>query len=523
MEKVDVLVIGSGFGGSVMACRLAEKGSKVIVLERGRRWLPDDYPSVSQQNWLWDEGEPEKQNGWIDFRYFGDMSVAMGSGVGGGSLIYANVSIEATPETFDSGWPEAISYAALKPHYDTAGVMMNVQTLPDNQWTPRTRLMKEAAEALGDGHRFRMVDQAVTFDPDWSSDMDADPYDYKHSKSWVNAQGKQQGTCTHCGNCDLGCPVQAKNTLDLNYLAAAETAGAEIRALHHVRTIMPLAGGGYEVRVRDLDAHCWRVFRAEKVIVAAGSVGSTELLLRCRDQYKTLPKISRRLGDNWTCNGDFATPARYEDRVISPTRGPTISSAIDYLDGSDGGARYFVEDGGIPDVLGNWLEGMGKHSMIARTRLGNAMLRYGDSSNPFANIMPWFGQAMDEPGGRFYLGRRWYWPWKKTTLKLDWDYRKAELAVQGLADRHLALTKATGGDPTTPVTWNWFKDLVTPHPLGGCNMADSIEQGVVDYRGEVFNYPNLFVIDGAMVPKSLGLNPSRTILALAEFSASQMN
>jgi len=522
MEKVDVLVIGSGFGGAVMACRLAEKGSKVVVLERGRRWLPSEYPSVSQTDWLWDEDEPEKQNGWIDFRNFGDMSIAMGAGVGGGSLIYANVSIEAKPEAFEQGWPEAIDYAALKPYYDITGVMLNVQTLPASQWTPRTHLMKEAAEAVGAGDRFTVVPQAITFDPEWRAEND-DSFDYRHSKSWVNAQGKEQGTCTHCGNCDLGCPVKAKNTLDLNYLAAAESAGAQIRPLHHVRTIRPLASGGYEVLAMDLDARSWRGFRADRVIVAAGSMGSTELLLRCRDQFKTLPKLSRKLGHNWSSNGDFATAAFYEDRQISPTRGPTITSAIDYLDGSDNGARYFVEDGGLPDILGSWLERLGKQSRFAGSRLGAAMLKYGDSSNPFGKMMPWFGQAMDDPGGTFSLGRRWYWPWKRDRLKLKWDYRKAEKAVQGLADRHLSLTAATGGNPMTPATWTWFKNLVTPHPLGGCNMADSVEQGVVNHAGEVFNYPGLYVVDGAMVPRALGLNPSRTIAALAEYCAAQMD
>ena len=113
-------------------------------------------------------------------------------------------------------------------------------------------------------------------------------------------------------------------------------------------------------------------------------------------------------------------------------------------------------------------------------------------------------------------------PWRKDRLKLDWDYRKAELAVQGLADMHLKLTKATGGEAITPATWKWFRNLVTPHPLGGCNMADNAAQGVVDDRGEVFGYPNLFVMDGAVVPTSLGLNPSKTIAALAEHAAARI-
>ncbi|MFP1684532.1 GMC oxidoreductase [Alloalcanivorax sp. C16-1] len=520
MESVNTLIIGSGFGGSVMACRLAERGEQVVVLERGRRWRPEDYPSVSQDHWFWDEDEPERQNGWLDFRYFGDMSIALGAGVGGGSLIYANVSIEPPPQVFEQGWPEAITHAILKPHYRTVGRMLNVQTLPDRQWTPRTRLMHESADKLGHGHRFRVVPQAITFDPDWHAGLD-DAFDYRHSKPWTNEQGQRQGTCVHCGNCDLGCPVQAKNTLDLNYLARAEQKGADVRPLQQVRWIRPLEGGDYEVGVRDLDARAWRRLRARRVIVAAGSVGSTELLLRCRDQYKTLPRLSPALGRGWTSNGDFMTPAFYPDRDIAPTRGPTITSAIDYLDGSDGGARYFVEDGGIPDLLGNWLERAGRHPRLARTRLGAALLEYGRDSNPFAGLMPWFGQAIDGPGGHFALGRRWYAPWKKDRLRLKWDYRFAEKAVQALAERHLRLTEATGGRAMTPATWRWFRNLVTPHPLGGCNMANTVKQGVVNHAGEVFNYPGVFVVDGATVPRALGLNPSRTIAALAEHAAEQ--
>lgn len=520
MSDFDTIIIGSGFGGAVMACRLAEKGARVLVLERGRRWSPNEYPSVSKRHWLWDEQAPERRNGWLDFRYFGDMSVALGAGVGGGSLIYANVSIEAKPEIFKQGWPAAIRYDSLKPHYDTVAQMMAVQTLPENQLTPRTRLMQEAASRIGAADRFSLVPQAVAFDPQWHYGLDR-PHDIRHSKTWTNAQGRSQGTCIHCGNCDIGCPVQAKNTLDLNCLADAERHGAQIRALHQVRCITPTAGG-YELQVRDIEGRRDIRLRAERVVVSAGSVGSTELLLRCRDQYRTLPKLSAMLGKGWTSNGDFLTPAWYSDREISPTRGPTISAAIDFLDGSEGGARFFVEDGGFPDLLGNLMEKGGRHYRLRNTRAARALMRTSDRSDPARRLMPWFGQAVDEPGGEFSLGRRWLMPWRKDRLKLTWDYRKAEQAVQGLADMHIKLTEATGGEATTPATWRWFRNLVTPHPLGGCNMADSAAQGVVDDRGEVFGYPNLFVMDGAVVPTALGLNPSRTIAALAEQAAARI-
>jgi cholesterol oxidase len=520
MTDFDTIVIGSGFGGAVMACRLAEKGARVLVLERGRRWAVKDYPSVSQRHWIWDEDEPERQNGWLDFRYFGDMSVALGAGVGGGSLIYANVSIDARPEVFEQGWPAAIRYAALQPHYQRVADMLSVRCLPENQLTPRTRLMQEAAAAIGAADRFTLVPQAVAFDPQWHYGLD-NPHDARHSRRWVNAQGVEQGTCIHCGNCDIGCPTQAKNTLDLNYLARAEQLGAEVRALHQVRCITPEAGG-YQVQVRDLANGRNLTLRADRVVISAGSVGSTELLLRCRDQYRTLPNLSARLGEGWTSNGDFLTPAWYRDREISPTRGPTISAAIDFLDGSEGGARFFVEDGGFPDLLGNLMEKGGRHYRLRNTRAGRALMRTSERTDPARRLMPWFGQAVDEPGGRFYLGRRWLMPWRRDKLKLQWDYRKAELGVQGLADMHLKLTRATGGEAVTPATWRWFRNLVTPHPLGGCNMADDARDGVVDDRGEVFGYPNLFVMDGAVVPTALGLNPSKTIAALAEFAAARI-
>ncbi|MFN3713073.1 MAG: GMC oxidoreductase [Alcanivoracaceae bacterium] len=520
MTDFDTIVIGSGFGGAVMACRLAEKGARVLVLERGRRWAVEDYPSVSKRHWIWDEDKPERLNGWLDFRFFGDMSVALGAGVGGGSLIYANVSIDAKPEVFEQGWPAAIRFPALKPHYDTVAKMLVVRSLPENQLTARTRLMQEAAAAIGAADRFQLVPQAVAFDPQWHYGLDS-PHDRRHSRRWVNDQGVEQGTCIHCGNCDIGCPTLAKNSLDLNYLARAEQLGAEVRALHQVRCITP-AAGGYQLQVRDLASGRDVNLSAERVVISAGSVGSTELLLRCRDQYRTLPKLSARLGEGWTSNGDFLTPAWYRDREVSPTRGPTISGAIDFLDGSEGGARFFVEDGGFPDLIGNLMEKGGRHYRLRNTRAGRALTRTSERRDPARWLMPWFGQAVDEPGGTFYLGRSWLMPWRRDKLKLKWDYRKAELGVQGLADMHLKLTRATGGEAATPATWRWFRNLVTPHPLGGCNMADDAAHGVVDDRGEVFGYPNLFVMDGAVVPTALGLNPSKTIAALAEFAAARI-
>ncbi len=514
----DVIVIGSGFGGAITACRLAEKGMKVLILERGRRWQPKDYPRDQGDRWIWDESSPRTQNGWIDLRFFPDMAVVQCAGVGGGSLIYANVFIPAKKQAFDSGWPPEITYEELKPYYDRVGAMLNVQTIPENQLTERYKLMRDAAQKTGFGNRFETLELAVTFNKDWHYGL-KDPFNSNKSKTWSNAQGQKQGTCIHLGNCDIGCDVQAKNTLDLNYIPLAEKHGAEVRPLHWVRRIEP-ENRGYRVHFKRIEKDGLRPgseFSA-RVIIAAGSLSSTELLLRCRDQFRTLPQVSGFLGRNWSSNGDFLTPATYDDRRLSPTQGPTITSAIDFLDGSVDGAEFFVEDGGFPDLLGNYLEEvLGRSfwtSRVLKVFFGRLMEKIR-ARDPLDNVMPWFGQAVDAADGRLYLGRRWWWPWNKV-LKLNWDIDKSEKAVQGLIDMHIRLSKATGGHPIVPPHWSILKNLVTPHAIGGCNMGTGPANGVVNHKGEVFGYPNLYVADGAIIPRAIGLNPSRTIAALAE-------
>jgi cholesterol oxidase len=514
----DAIVIGSGFGGAVSACRLAERGQKVLVLERGRRWQPEDYPREPGDAWIWDDAHPGLFNGWTDLQFFDDMAVARGAGVGGGSLIYASVSIVPPKERFDNGWPGEISYQEMLPYYEKVGSMLKLQTLPQNQLTRRYELMKEAAAAKGYAERFKAVELAVSFDPEWHYGLD-DCFNDKHSKRWINKQGQQQGTCVHCANCDAGCQVRAKNTLDLNYIPQAEKHGAEVRPLYIVRNITPLPEGGYRVDFERIEGGCLIAGSetAKRVILAAGSLGSTELLLRCRDQNKSLPDISSCLGHGWSANGDFVTPSVHQ-REVSASQGPTISSAIDLLQGEYKGAKLFIEDGGFPDLIGNLIEEHLKRWRPFKSRFGmlfNALARRVRARDPLDSVMLWFGQAVDAGDGRFYLGRRWYAPWRRV-LKLDWEIDASEKTMQAMADLHQELAEATDGTPFVPPTWTLLKNLITPHPLGGCNMGNSVEDGVVNHKGEVFGYPGLYVADGAIIPQALGLNPSRTIAALAE-------
>jgi cholesterol oxidase len=254
-------------------------------------------------------------------------------------------------------------------------------------------------------------------------------------------------------------------------------------------------------------------------------MGSTELLLRCRDIQKTLPNLSPFLGKNWSSNGDFLTPALYLHRTVWPDRGTTIGSVIDYLDGSDNGQVYWIQDGGIPNVLNKYfqavlhqvrqapsqthlLEGLNMKSLIQHLTLLAA------NSDAFKDIMPWFAQGVDAGDGRLHL--------TDGDLDLDWDLGASRKVFDTIEKRHHTLAEATSGHPFPLPTWLFSQELITPHPLGGCNMGTSAADGVVDHNGEVFGHPKLYVADGAIVPRPLGVNPSRTISALAERIADRM-
>ncbi len=520
MSGYDVAVVGSGFGGAVMAYRLAERGYSVVILERGREWTPDKYPRDLNDDWIFDPEEPAHQHGWLDLRLFDDMAVAQGAGLGGGSLIYANILVDAPAAMFRRGWPAGLDYQELQPYYRKVEAMLEPSSIPDNQLTERFKLMREGAQQLGYGNRFEKLPLAVRFDNDWHYGLE-DPFNPKWSKSTKNVFGKTQGTCIHLGNCDIGCDVQARNTLDLNYLAGAQKFDADIKVLHLVRSL-ELVDDGYRVNFERIDEERKTLIpgslNARHVVLSAGSIGSTELLLRCRDQYKTLPKLSRTLGKGWSANGDFVTPAFYGSRKINATQGPTISSSIDFLDGVAEGQSFFIEDGGFPDVINNYLSARHKRFVWSwRYRKTLRDIRRLRKKHPlFDNVMPWFAQGIDAANGRLYLGRRWYSPWKKS-LKMDWDVRRSTALIEAIIHMHKRLATATGAESVwVPPTWSLFKNLVTPHPLGGCNMGVDRDNGVVDQYGRVFGYPNLYVVDGAMLPEAIGKNPSKTIAALAE-------
>lgn len=562
----DVVVIGSGFGGAVTAYRLAAAGYKVLILERGHRWGPNkgirdevnergdhkddevmNFPRTAKDGWFWDQKHPEQSNGWLDFRNFPYMGVVLGSGVGGGSLIYANVSIEADERAFDKGWPAEIKLNALKPYYDKVTEMLELDRVPSNQWSERVKLMSEAAENNRWETRFHPVDVAVRFrkDLDYDSSMRPDP---KSSRRGRNKSDAWQGTCAQLGNCDIGCDVGAKNTLDKNYLFRAEQKhGAKILPRRLVRCITP-EGNGYRVQFDEIVDGGFKPgsVSGRIVIVAAGSLGSTELLLRCKEQYRTLPNVSDFLGRNWSSNGDFLTPAfHFFRKALYPGRGITIAGSINFLDGhpDDLGKPYeerrkfIIEDGGFPyqavgGMIGALLRNRGLnvgplHRLLhASARIAAAgydalhwvsrrsSLKFlkpvFERLDPINHAMPWFAQGKDAADGTLSL--------KDGELHLEWPWPDSKRVTEAIYGTHRKLAYSTKGWVALlpPITWTAFHSLITPHPLGGCNMGSDATNGVVNHKGEIFGYSRLYVADGAIVPEALGLNPSKTIAALAE-------
>ena len=509
MPDFDFVIIGSGFGGAVAACRLAEAGQNVLVLERGRKWRPEEYPSVTGKNWIFDVNDPQRRNGWLDLRWFDDMAVAQGAGVGGGSLIYANVSVPPPPSTFDRGWPEAVTHQALAPYVDRVGKMLDVTTIPAAQRTKRWHFVRRGAEALGQLDRFDSLPLAVSFAQGYRPDELDEPTDDAHAERFTNRFGREQRTCIHLGHCDIGCRVQAKNTLDLNYLARATDKGAQIRPLHLARRL-EREGSRWRIRFDRVDQGSRPgSVSAERVVLAAGSLGSTELLLR-----SNLPGVSPTLGRGWSANGDFLTPALSEE-AADPTRGPTISARIDHTDGKVYGEHVFIQDGGLPHLLDAFVGAGLRHlPRIWRRRL-RPLADWADETRLAKHIMPWFAQGIDASDGRLHMRRR-FWLFGKQRLDLDWDIRHSRATIDTIVRLHKELAEATGGRPMVSPTWTLFRDLITPHPLGGCNMADRPEEGVVDHAGRVFGQDGLYVTDGAVIPRAIGRNPSRAIAAVAE-------
>jgi cholesterol oxidase len=542
-ERFDAIVVGSGFGGSVSAYRLAEAGLRVCLLERGRAYPPGSFPRspYRMRENFWDPSAG--LHGLFNVWSFPGIAAVVASGLGGGSLIYANVLLRKDASWFarDSvadgvleRWP--VTYSELEPHYERVEQMLEPVPYPLPEQTPKTRAFRAAAERAGLDSSLPPL--AVTFANEGGEAGTGEQI----PGSEDNLHGKPRFTCRLVGECDLGCNFGSKNTLDFNYLSAAQRLGAELRTRSEVRSLEPAPGGGYRVGYVDHASEPGDqvTLSADRLVLAAGTFGSTYLLLRNRSAF---PKLSPRLGQRFSGNGDlltFATGAREPapegsgPRVLDPSYGPVITSAVrvaDELDPGGSGRGFYLEDAGFPGFVTWALQVIDTPGVLwrlratARVRLRDWLRREPDpdlgaelsalfsKTDLSAGVLPLLGMGRDIPDGTMRL--------RRGRLDLDWRKHKSGAyfdRVRAVSER---IAHALGADFHDSPLW-YLGRVITVHPLGGCPMGGDRQEGVVDSFGEVFGYRGLYVADGAVMPGPVGPNPSLTIAALADRFADRM-
>ncbi|MGO9060602.1 MAG: GMC oxidoreductase [Candidatus Binataceae bacterium] len=509
--QYDAIVIGTGFGGAVSACRLAQANLQVGIFERGHRYPPAPFPRDAKDimgGWLWQFGR-----GLFDIRALSEMTTVQAAGYGGGSLIYANVQMCPPRSAFNSGWPSGYSLEALAPYYALVSYMLDVKPITAaSAPPPKTALMKQAASRQGRLEQFFYPNLAIDF---------GTPGEIQQ-----NRFGAPQAGCNFCGECIVGCRNKAKNTLDLNYLKVAENLGADINTDCEVTRIEPLEGGGYKVTVVDHASGTEATSQAAQVFLCAGAINSTELLLRCRDEHGTLPKLSQILGHRYSGNGDFIAFSFDNAQAFEPSNGPTITSALLYDRAiGDYPVWFLVEDGGYPKELSALVhllhpkaalfEELHEARMLAELReavkSAIASMPVGvDESAEHERTAVFLLMGRDRAAGVIKLAS------PAPGIFIDWDVHPNLPLYDTETELSADFAAALKGSLELNPLWKVMRTPVSVHNLGGCPMADMEGMGVVNPFGEVFEYPGLYVLDGSILPGSTGANPSHTIAAVAE-------
>jgi cholesterol oxidase len=511
----DFAIVGSGFGGSVSAHRLTEKGYRVLVIEKGRRFAPEDFPRTNWQlkKWFWNP--LFNWRGLFKMTFFRHITVLSGVGVGGGSLVYANTLpvpgkrfFEATSWSHLGDWKEE-----LQPHYETAQRMLGVTRNP--RMTQADELLKSVADDLGVGDQFEMNPVAVYFgDPGVTV---PDPY--------FDGEGPDRTGCIHCGACMTGCRHGAKNTLDKNYLYLAEKAGAQVQPNTEVTSVQPRSEGGYKLVATE--SLGWlkrrsRLYTADNVIFAGGVLGTVDLLLQLKTDDIALPKLSNTLGTGVRTNSESLIGVLTTDKDADYTDGVAITSIVHtdehshvepvryghgssffrlltlpHAPGSNVLVRLFVAFKGFVRQPLRWLRVtfMGKW---ARKSLILLYMRTLDSTLAFRRKRRFL-----RLGGR--------------TMGSDLSTGEAPKAFMpestDIAER---LAEKIDGVTMNLASETLFGIPSTAHILGGCCMGKDADEGVIDSQHRVFGYDGLYVVDGSAISANPGVNPSLTITALAE-------
>jgi cholesterol oxidase len=507
----DVLVVGSGFGGSVTALRLTEKGYRVGVLEAGRRFADDEFAATSWRirRFLW--APRLGLYGIQRIHLLPDAVILAGAGVGGGSLVYANTLYVPPPEFFDDPqWAGIADWSAeLAPYYDQAARMLGVNDVPHR--SPLDETFAEVAADMGVGETFRLAPVGVFFGAAPGVTV-PDPY--------FGGTGPARTGCIECGECMTGCRHNAKNTLPKNYLGLAEAAGAVVHPMTTVSVIRPLSAGGYAVETHRTGplTRDRATFTADQVVVAAGALNTQRLLHRMRADGH-LPRLSARLGHQSRTNSESLVGAVSHRKDVDFSRGVAITSSfhpdahthvepVRYGRGSNlMGLLSTVLTDGVPGRP-RWRVWLGAVAARPADALRSLNVRRWSERGAIALVMQSVDNSLTVSGVRTRLGR-----WKLTSRQGDGEPNPTWSPAGNEAARRIA-----GHIDGVPM--GQLGDLIdapmTAHFVGGCCVGVDAEHGMIDAYHRVFGYDGLHIVDGSAVSANLGVNPSLTITAQAE-------
>lgn len=520
----DFIVIGSGFGGSVSALRLAEKGYRVAVMEMGRRWAPLSFPRSSWaiHRWFW---RPKLGlRGFFNMRFFRHATIFHGCAVGGGSITYAGTLLSPPDRVWQSGsWAGLANWTLEMPrHYQTASRMLGVTQ--NKILGPADHLLKTTSEVVGSGHTFYHTRVGIF------QAAEGQPPNQTFPDPFFAGEGPPRTTCTGCGGCMMGCRYGAKNTLDLNYLYLAEKHGAVVFPETKVVNVKPLAGAshgaaGYEVQT--VNSTAWtrrqpRKITCHGIVFSASSLGTMELLFRLKENG-SLPGISDRLGKHVRTNSESLIGARVPGCAQDLSQGIAIGSgiyidehthieAVRYPSGSDTmGLLTTMLTDGRPGLLriSLWLKNV-LSSLLFHPLKTLRLFRPWNWAREFTVLL-----CMQALEGHIEMRweRPWFWPFSKMLVSRG---NKVPTYIPSANEFARQFAQVAGGTAMSLLPEILFDIPGTAHCIGGCVIADSPAHGVVDEHHRVFGYRNMYVCDGSVLAANLGVNPSLTITALAE-------
>ena len=518
----DFVIIGSGFGGSVSALRLAEKGYKVLVLEKGKWFKPKDFPKTNWniKRWLWVPAI--KAQGIMRVSFFRHLGVVSGVGVGGGSLVYACTLPVPKAEFFNSGnWAQLNDWETLlKPHYAEAYRMLGAQLNP--KLRAGDHVLQEVAQQLGRADEFHPSTVAIYFarEGERAGQTVPDPY--------FDGKGPDRASCIHCGGCMTGCRYNAKNSLDKNYLHLAQQLGAEIMAERYVYDVQPIgeAGeGGYDIVLRD--ALSWPIMggtrqtiRTRGVVFSAGALGTNKLLLKLKQS--SMPRLSERVGRDIRSNNECLIGITTAEDTRDFSQGLAIGSVLHTDEHSHlEPVRYGSGSGAWRIALAPMAHG--SNVLVRLGKMLGQLLRHPVAYFRVMTVRDWakhtqvmlFMQHL-ESTLQFKLGRFGF-------LKTDLDVGKPPAAyIPHAVEVALMYAARIKGKTFTLGSEQLLNTASTAHLLGGSVMGADASTGVIDKNGALFGYTNAYVCDGSMISANPGVNPSLSITAISEYVMAQV-